>query len=178
MPALLALSLLALPHLHRLHLQDPFQPFRPGPPVAERSDVTGAKATLAGGWRLARTDDAFKGSVGCRLELEDVRYLQGVVTFSFGRRTDTANALFRVDGGPLRSVGEVGPEVAGLGASYLTRNTLNPSDGRVRLPYAALKGARRVDIRANDRRPHRSFALDGLAAALAEAHARGCPDQA
>lgn len=169
--ALAALAL--LPHLSTpAWLQNPLRPFRPGPPP----EVEAQDSTLPSGWRLSQTRDVFTGAGACALESRNVRYGGGVVTFSFGRRTDTANALFRVDDGPIRSAGEVGPEVAGLGGSFLTRNTDNPSDGRVRLPWSKLKSAGRVDIRPNSRSVHRAFPLDGLNAALGEARGAGCTD--
>ena len=175
MPVLLAAALFALPHLH---IDTPFRAFRPGPPGAERQDRTTVRTPLSGGYRLALVRDDFRKTVTCRLDAADVRYAGGVVTFSFGRRTDTANALFRIDDGPLRAAGELGPEAAGLGAPFYSSNISNPSDGRVRLPYRVLQGARAIAIRANDHRAHRTFPLVPLQAALAEARARGCDDLA
>ena len=173
MPALLAIALLAPFHLSAP--PNPFRPFKPGP----RSEVRTEQARLDGGWRLSRTQDSFSGIVACRLEAQQVRFGGGVVTFSFGRRTDTANALFRVDGGPVRSIGQVGPEAAGLGAAIRSsNNTANPSDGRVVIPWSQLKSAARVDVRPNARSYHRTFMLDGLRTALDAARARGCTDLA
>lgn len=158
-------ALVLLPHLP--HLQNPFHP---------APQVRVERSALPGGWRLSRTDDAFTGVSGCRLERRDVRLSSGVVTFSFGGRIDTANALYRLDGGPVRPAGELGPEVAGHGVSYMSGDTWNPSHGRVRVPWTTLAGARRIDIRANARRQPRAFALDSLDAAVAAARQGGCGD--
>ena len=166
--AIAALAL--LPHLHLPN--PPFGRLAPSRPP----EVAKSRANLPGGWRLMRTDDRFTGAVGCKLEREDVRLFAGVVTFSFGHRTDTANAIYRLDGGPLRAAGELGPEVAGHGVSYISGDSWNPSDGRVRVPWTTLAGAQRIEIRANPKRRSRSFALDSLDAAVAAARQGGCGD--
>ena len=172
--AIAALAL--LPHLHLPHLPNP--PFGRLPPSqgAQKPEVVRARATLPGGWRLSRVSDGFTGTTGCKLERADVRMFSGVVTFSFGRGADTANALYRLDGGPVRAAGELGPEVAGHGVSYMSGNTWNPSDGRVRVPWTTLAGAQRIEIRANPKRRSRAFALDSLDAAVAAAREGGCGD--
>ena len=173
--AIAALAL--LPHLP--HLSNPFRPapsFGTSLPFAGRTDPRATVSPLPGGWRLERTDDAFTHAAACRLERRDVQVASGVVTFSFGRRVDTANALYRLDGGPVRTVGELGPEVAGHGISYLGRNTWNPSDGRVRVPWTTLAGARSIGIRADVKRPAREWELDSLDAAVAAARLAGCDD--
>lgn len=149
----------------------PFHAFKPGP--AERQPEA---ARLAGGWRLELRRDTFTGATRCRLDMRRVRFSGGVVTFSFGPQVDTANALFRIDGGPVRSAGEVGPEAAGLGAALLSGNTRNPSDGRVILPWSQLKTAGRVDIRPNSRAAVRAFPVGELREAVEQARARGCSD--
>ena len=165
--ALAALTLLP-------HLQNPLHPFNGGGPPEIRTE----RSRLAGGWTLSQAKDPFKGVSTCRLEGRNVRYGSGVVTFSFGHAVDTANALFRVDGGPVVSAGEVAQEAAGLGAPFLNGNLSNPSDGRVRIPWSKLVGAQRVDIRANAKTYHRTFMLAGLDAALAAARGKGCSDLA
>ena len=166
--AIAALAL--LPHLHL-----PNPPFgRLPPPQAQETSAT--RARLPGGWRLSRADDRFTQTTGCKLERGDVRLFSGVVTFSLGRNTDTANAIYRLDGSPVRTAGELGPEVAGHGVSYMTGNTWNPSDGRVRVPWTTVAGARSIDIRANPKRRPRAFPLDSLDAAVAAARQGGCDD--
>ena len=166
-------AIAALALLPNLHLPNP--PF--GRLATSRPpEVAKSRVELPGGWRLSRTDDAFTHAVGCKLEREDVRLFAGVVTFSFGHDTDTANAIYRLDGGPLRAAGELGPEVAGHGVSYLSGDSWNPSDGRVRVPWTTLAGAQLIEIRANPKRRSRAFALDSLDAAVAVARQGGCGD--
>lgn len=170
---MIALAVALLAPFHLSSPPNPFHAFRRDPQGEFRKSET----TLAGGWRLQQTRDTFTGITACRLDSRQVRYGGGVVTFSFGRRTDTANALFRVDGGPLRSAGEVGPEAAALGAALRSdRNTWNPTDGRVVIPWSQLKAAARVDIRPNARTYHRAFDLGALRTAVEAARAQGCTD--
>ena len=172
--AIAALAL--LPHLP--HLPNPFKPvasFDPPPSNAAPRPRT-TREELAGGWRLSRTADPFTSTVGCKLERREVRLFSGVVTFSLGHGVDTANALFKLDGGPVRAAGLLGPEVAGHGVSYMSDNTWNPSDGRVRVPWTTISGARRIDIRADPKRRSRGFDLDSLDAAVATARQGGCDD--
>ena len=177
--ALAALALLPSMHLPAMHLpspkvsfENPFRAFKPGP----NPQVSTEKTALDGDWRLVRTADPFTGLASCAVDGRRISFQGGVATFSFGAKVDTANALYRVDAGPIHNVGEVGPQIAGMGVSLFSRNTFNPSDGRVRLPWSQLAGAQRVDIRPNDHRYHQSFDLAGLNAALAQARAQGCSD--
>ena len=171
--ALTALAL--LPHLAVPHvgIQNPFHPFNPDP----NAEVRTYSSRLPGGFTLVQVRDAFRGSNACRLDGRGVRLAGGVATFSFGHGVDTANAVFRIDGGPIRSVGEVAQE-SGRPRRALPRiaNTRNPSDGRVRIPWSKLAGAERVEIRANAKSEHRAFALRPLAAAMGEARTQGCTD--
>ena len=170
MPAALVLALaLGLPHIPRPPY--PFNAFKPG-----RPEPRAAEAQLAGGWRLQLRRDSFTDTTRCQLNGSGARFSGGVVTFSFGRRVDTANALFRVDGGAVRSAGEVGPEAAGLGAALLSSNTYNPSDGRVIIPWSQLKAAGRIDIRPNSRATPRAFGVGALRDAVEQARAYGCTD--
>ena len=174
--AIAALAL--LPQLPHLHLPNPPFGRLPPPEAPRKAEVVRTRSELAGGWRLSRVSDGFTGVTGCKLERDGVRMFSGVVTFSFGHGADTANALYRLDGGPVRAAGELGPEVAGHGVSYMSGNTSNPSDGRVRLPWTTLAGARRVEIRTGSKRRSRAFALDSLDAAVAAARQDGCGDLA
>ncbi len=170
MPAALVLALaLGLPHLPR----PPYalNPFQPGPPKRDYEQTI-----LEGGWRLRLRRDAFTGATRCELNAGGARFAGGVVTFSFGPSVDTANALFRVDGGAVRSAGEVGPEAAGLGAALLSSNTRNPSNGRVIIPWSQLKAAERVDVRPNSRAAPRGFGLVELRVAVEQARTYGCTD--
>ena len=170
--ALAALSLLPALHLPHVAVQNPFHAFRP----AQHGEVRTTFTRLPDGWRLSKVSDSFTGVGSCRLDGHGVRLSAGLATFSFGGKVDTANAVWRLDGGPLRSIGEVGPEVAGMGVNLISNNTWNPSDGRVRIPWTRLAGAERLDIRANPGRDHRSFALSSLRGAVDAARGYGCTD--
>ena len=134
-----------------------------------------SRSQPAKGWTLVVAKDRFTGQIDCTIRARALTYRNGVLTFRFGHSVDTANALFRVEGGPARSVGEVAVEAAGQGASFLTANTRNPSNGEVRLPLSEVEGRRSVAIRPNLHAPVRTFSLDGFGAALAAAAGKSCP---
>jgi hypothetical protein len=97
-----------------------------------------------------------------------------VVTFALGHQIDTANAIYRLDDGPVHLVGDVAVEAAGMGAQFDTQNLANPSNGEVRIPARDLGDASRIYIRANTKMTHSTFDLAGLAPALDAARSRSC----
>jgi hypothetical protein len=130
------------------------------------------------GWLYTIRQDHFQGKTTCRIYKHDVTFAEGVVTFRFNRGVDTANARFRVDGGPPREVGSVAVEAAGLGARFNGPNLNNPSNGEVHIPADVIGGATTVAIQPNPRTNHRTFNLTGLPRALEVAKAQNCDDLA
>lgn len=126
------------------------------------------------GWRIEARHDRFTDHTVCTLRRDHVRYADGVVTFAFSQGTDTANATYRLDNGPVQRAGDVAVAAAGLGARFDTQNLHNPSNGEVHIPAADLGQAHMVYIRANTKMTHRAFDLTGLSRAFEAAKARNC----
>lgn len=144
------------------------------PSLPWANDARTQRSTPAKGWVLEVRQDNFTGAKSCTIKARDMTYRHGVLTFRFGTSVDTANALYRVDQGPARSVGVVAPEAAGLGAEFKSRNTKNPSNGRVHLPTSQLQAAQTVSIRPNPGRRPQTFRLTGFETALSAARTQGC----
>jgi hypothetical protein len=142
-------------------------------PFRRSDDV--AHYRTAPDWALDVSKDRFTGMTHCAVRTRGLTYRDGVVTLHFGHGVNTANALFRVDGGPARSVGEVAVEAAGKGAVFLSRNTTNPSNGEVHIPTTQLAAHRSLAVRPNARASVRTIDLAGLAPSLKAAEAHGCP---
>jgi hypothetical protein len=131
-----------------------------------------------GGWRFTIRQDRFRGQTTCAIYKHDIRYAEGVITFRFGQRVDTANARFRLDNGPPREAGSVAVEAAGLGAQFNGPSLSNPSNGEVHIPADVVAQATTVAIQPNNRTNHRTFNLTGLPRALEIAKAQHCDDLA
>jgi hypothetical protein len=125
-------------------------------------------------WLIEVRSDQFTGKTVCTMDNHDIAYDHGVVTFSFHHRVDTADAVYRIDHGPLQRAVLVAPEAAALGARLGTDNPTNPSDGRVPIPAAYLKTAASIAIKPNTHAQSRAFALNGFGDALAAIKGQGC----
>ena len=141
-------------------------------PRGDDIDVT--RHSPARGWVLTVEQDRFTGERVCSGESRSVSFRNGVATFHLGRRVHTAQAQFRVDGGPARWAADVAVEVAGKGAAFWTNDLKNSTGGRVHLPLSVLSGAESVAIRPNRDVKARSFPLKGLHETVAAAAAQGC----
>lgn len=128
------------------------------------------------GWDLKIRRDRFTGANACTLFRRNVVYSGGVITFRFAHRVDTANAQFRIGDGPLRSVGSVAVEAAGLGARFEGADLRNPSNGEVHLPADVVGSAQSVSIKPNMHMNHRTFDLRGLSHAVLMAKGQRCDD--
>ncbi len=126
------------------------------------------------GWRIEQRRDRFQETTSCRLQRGAMTMERSVMVFRFPRSVDTAEAKFRIDGGPLQSAGDVAVEVAGQGTALTGENLRHPGEGRVALPVRLLRTAQVVAIQPNARRRHRDFDLAGLSAAIEASHRQGC----
>jgi hypothetical protein len=126
-------------------------------------------------WTLDVRRDTFTGETTCTIKGANMVLENRVLTFSFGRRVDTANAIFRVDLGGVQAVGPLGPEAAGLGARLSSSDLGNPSGGLVHIPAHYLQGAGSVRIRPNPTSRDKIFSLNALAEAVATGVGKGCP---
>ena len=125
-------------------------------------------------WAIEVRSDRFTGKTVCTIRNHDIAYDRGVVTFSFRRSVDTADAAYRIDQGPLERAVLVAPEAAALGARLESPNLTNPSDGRVHIPASYLKSAASIAIKPNSRAHSRAFTLKGFGDALAAIKGQGC----
>lgn len=130
--------------------------------------------TPAPGWVLTVKNDRFVGVKTCSLRRGSVSYVNRVVTFHLGGRVNTAEARFRVDGGPARSVGEVAVQAAGRGVGLRTRSLRNPSGGQVHIPAELVQRAQSVAIHPGPGARVRTYQLRGLEASIDVAKAQGC----
>jgi len=128
------------------------------------------------GWRVEVKQDRFTGHNHCTAKAPAMTYDRGVVTFYFSSNTDTANALFKPDDGPLRPAGEVAVEAAGLGANFSSQNLQNPSNGEVHIPSSYLMKAKIIAIRPDENASHREFKLTGLSDMISTLRDHGCTE--
>jgi hypothetical protein len=147
--------------------------FHPGGSPASRPDLQVQHYRVTG-WRLEVRRDRFTDVAACTIQRSDITYDRGLLTFRFGHRIDTANALFRVDDGPVRTAGSVAVKAAGMGARFNGPNLANPSDGEVHIPADDVAQAARISIKPNSKMTHRTFDLTGLSNAIETAKAKGC----
>jgi hypothetical protein len=128
-----------------------------------------------GGWYLAVQKDRFSGQTTCTITTGRVSLVRDTLIFRLGRNALTADAHFRVDGGPVRSVREVLAldEARGF---FPDRGWIeDPSESEVAIPVSYAQDARAVWIQANPRSTPRAFRLGGLGYILRAAAGLGCP---
>jgi hypothetical protein len=94
--------------------------------------------------------------------------------FSLGNQVDTAEALYKIDDGPVKSWRALAPRLVAVGVKIQDDSLANPSQGRVILQLADVIAAREVDIRPAGQKSPRRFRLVDLAAAIDLATQRGC----
>lgn len=130
-------------------------------------------------WHVDATRDRFTGKMICRVYQgqrahPDVAYERDTLAFRFGRRLNTLQADFRVDGGPARPWTATYPTLIGSGATLAGSSMTNPTGGLVILPTALLANAITVTIRPFPGKRPQTFAIGGLGDALASARRLGC----
>ena len=128
-----------------------------------------------GGWVVDATTDRFTKTVTCTIGKGWVSFANDVLIFHLGRRADTDDADFRIDGGPARSVREATYEDQRRGYYRSGGSLENPSAGEVALPSFYVAGAKRVYIRAAPGRTIESFDVRRFADALTLARQMNCP---
>ena len=134
----------------------------------------GAQVSHVDGWTLTTRLDRFAGERSCSLSRGRIDYQRQALVFHLPARTDTAAALYRIDGAAPVPARADEAELAGLGFTLHNDDLDNPSGGLVRIPAHRLAGAGEVRIEpAAGRRPVK-FKIGGLAAALDAARQAGC----
>jgi hypothetical protein len=130
--------------------------------------------TQFGQWQLERVIDTFAHAQTCRLVHAHVVVTTAAARLELGKSVDTADALYRIDGGPLLAARLDIPRLVAAGVKVQDDSVPNPSGGAVIVPISRLKDASRVDVRPNAKSPIYNFTLRGLASALQRANDRGC----
>jgi hypothetical protein len=139
-----------------------------------------AKLYRSSPWVLKARRDSFTGVTRCDLRSANHRviYQPAAVGFLIGRRRNTSNAWYKVDGKPpVRWQNRIATLIAsdvsieGLGLD-------NPTVGWVWIPLAEVLTARTVAIRADDRGHIYRFSLAPLGPVLASGQRAGCTSDA
>jgi hypothetical protein len=141
-----------------------------GPSKAHRT----VSVQKIGGWKLTVRRDTFVGAAACRLTRGRAAYEQGAVTISLPPATDTAAAVYRIDGGAPRAAAADQMAIASLGLPVWRDDLDNPSGGLVRIPAARLTGAGLVQIETRLGGRVWRVPVANLGAALAAAKTAGC----
>ena len=131
-----------------------------------------------GPWTLTVVEDRFSGQVQCRLAARGMDFTRGALVLHLSPKADTSDAIYRIDGGPPRSVRADALELVRLGFALHQDDLWNPSGGLVRIPAPALGGATRGAVEARPGAPVYSFRIDALAPALEAARTAGCAPEA
>ncbi|MCC7266011.1 MAG: hypothetical protein IT546_01585 [Caulobacteraceae bacterium] len=127
-----------------------------------------------GKWRLETRTDKFTGELACRLKARGMSYANHAVTFHFQGFVDTANAVYRIDGGPARKFADARWELV-KGGTMLNRGpSSSPMAGDVPVPANEVMGASAVSVRANKNWGVRHYDVRGLPRALDMAKEQGC----
>jgi hypothetical protein len=137
---------------------------------------TGTVHRHVGGWTLKVSTDSFTGAVACSMTKGRVEFRNDVLIFHLSRLDDTSDAVFRVDGGPVRSVREATYDDERRGYYRDGGPLENPSAGKVALPSFYVTGAKWVYIRETPRNDISWFDVSRFADALAVARSMKCPD--
>lgn len=128
-----------------------------------------------GGWTVRVVWDRFTGDISCTVRKGRVELQNDVLIFHSPEWTDTSDAIFRIDGGPARSVHEATYEDQRRGYYRQGGPLANPSAGEVALPTYYVTGAKLVWIRPDARQEPWHFDVSRFADALALARSWKCP---
>jgi hypothetical protein len=133
-------------------------------------------------WRIATYKDRFTSQVRCRVYQGPLRrplisYSSKAVAFHFKAPMNTTEAYFRLDSGPVKAWRTEYPKLVKLGVQLEGDSLENPTGGLVILPIEDLANIHTVTIRPTPKSTPRTFGIDGLTDAVANAVAHGCdPD--
>ena len=127
------------------------------------------------GWYLPVQKDRFSGQTTCALTTGWGSLVRDTLIFKLGRDAQTADAEFRVDAGPVKSVREVLALDEARGFFPDRGWVEDPSETEVAIPASYARDAKIIWIRANARSTPRAFRVRGLGYMLRSAAALGCP---
>jgi len=145
-----------------------------GHPVELRRPAGGEARGRIGPWTLQVKRDGFTGQVTCSLVAPRMSFDHAAVTFRFSPRTETFDAIYRVDAGPAHSWRPNAMALAAHGVQLQSDDARNPSGGRVTLPYTALVGGKTVWIRPSAKARAWPFRIEELTSAVNAAKSSGC----
>ncbi len=144
-----------------------------GHPVELRPPAGDVRGRI-GPWTLEVKRDQFTGQISCSLQAPRMRFDRAAVTFRFSPRTETFDAVYRVDAGPPHSWRLSAMALAAHGVPLQTDDARNPSGGLVTLPYSALVGGKTVWIRPSAKARAWPFKIEDLTSAVNTARSSGC----
>ena len=127
-----------------------------------------------GAWTVRAHTDRFTQRSTCAVARPRVRYERQALVLQLPARLDTSAAVYRIDDGPVISVGADAMELVRLGFALHDDDLANPSGGRVTVPASRLGGAHTIRVEAGPRGAVYTFKVDGLASALDAGRSLGC----
>ena len=150
-------------------------------PFAHDTQTTAKEFSLPV-WKIATYKDRFTGDVRCRVYQGAVHhplitYSSRTVAFHFKVSLNTTDAYFRLDSGAVKAWRVEYPKLLKLGVQLEGDSLENPTGGLVVLPVEDLTNVHSVTIRPTSKSSPRTYGIDGLSDAVANAVAHGCdPD--
>jgi hypothetical protein len=127
-----------------------------------------------GPWSIERAQDRFTGLVSCKATRGALTLVDELGVIHLGARHDVSQSLYRLDDGPVQSIGLVPENDVYHAHSIRDAPYDNPSAGIIAIPIADLKDHQVLWIRIDDHRSPVRVLLSGLAAAEAQESAMGC----
>ena len=92
-------------------------------------------------WNITIRRSRFTGAKDCSLVAPAMAVEHDALVLNLGRRTNTVEAKYKVDDGPLLTSASDISELADQGFQLYTDDLTNPSGGVVRIPLHRLKDA-------------------------------------
>lgn len=138
-----------------------------------------------GGWVMNIAVDRFTQQARCHLfqgawrSPRSITFARRALGFRFAERIDTADAWYRIDGGPPRRALDNDPTLVHNDTPLDTGDLLNPSGGVVWIPVDQVADAETVAIKPTRHSGAVEYHPRGFRAALEAARVNGCaPDTA
>lgn len=126
-------------------------------------------------WTIDHRLDRFTGAIACTTKRGKLELQGSLLLIRFGRRVDTTDSSYKVDGGAARYVKD-----SEAGRTYWTRHQTamtadNPSYGVVAVPVADLATARTLVVRVDAAHRPETFDISDLSAIQGIQRALSCP---
>jgi hypothetical protein len=126
------------------------------------------------GWDLRTWSDGFAGRTVCRLSRGRVTYYHGALVVQLSRHVDTAEAVYRVDGGPPTATRADQQQYLNLRFEAPSSDLGNPSGGQVWIPQERVLDAVSLAVAPKPYAHPATFRIDSLRAILDKAQSMGC----